>query len=118
MPMEARPTRQLTERELRALSTTELLELIQADIRDLDKAWRQRRRPAQAAAPPSPARGKEKDRLADILTELAELQPPENLAVFHSVTCCGVHMGDFPPMARVRCPFCEAWHRAGDFPAG
>ncbi len=118
MAMEAQPSRHLTERELRTLSTAELLDLIQQDIRDLDRVWRQRKKAAQLAnthAKPSPP-AKEKDRLAEILAELAAHQPPEELATFHRVTCCGAHMGDFPPMARVRCPFCEQWHRAGDFP--
>lgn len=114
--MTARPTRHLTERDLRALSTAELLDVIQQDIRDLDRTWRQRRKEAQAAASGQAVPKPGKDKLAEILAELAELQPPDDLAAFHRVTCCGTQLGDFPPMARVRCPFCEEWHSAGKFP--
>lgn len=114
--MAARPSRHLTERELRALSTSDLLDLIQQDMRDLDRTWRKRRKEAQVAATGHPVPKPGRDKLADILAELAEMQPPDDLATFHHVICCDSHLGDFPPMARVRCPFCEAWHGAGDFP--
>lgn len=82
--MATRPDRHLSERDLRALSTADLLSLIQADISELDEDEARRER--------------------------LERGP------FHVVTCCNKRLGDFPPYALVRCPFCFTWHKASDFP--
>lgn len=100
--MVERPAHSLTERDLRALSTAELLALIQKDIRDLDSVWRERHkdgkiRKTDPAQPPG-------------------LQDREEPVTLHRIICCSAHLGDFLPIARVRCPFCETWHRAADFP--
>lgn len=87
--MEAHTPRFTTERELRALTTEELLALIQADIRELDARIKQRR--AKPAPPPEPE--------------------PEGPPL-HRVSCCGYTMGTFLAGARVRCPFCSTWHTA------
>lgn len=102
--MEARPSRNLTDRDLRALSTDDLLAVIQADIRELDALIMARR-------PPKPP----KKTAREALEAAAPDEAPESLPL-HTVTCCGSHMGDFPAYARIRCPFCGGWHRAGDFP--
>jgi hypothetical protein len=87
-PIDEHADRHLSDRELRALSTADLLSLIQRDITELDTLIGRRRPPAQ--------------------------EPP--LGPFHAVTCCNRYMGDFPPFARVRCPFCGTWLCAGSFP--
>lgn len=114
--MKARPSRHLTDRDLRGLSTGELLDLIEQDLREMDKLVRERRRkppPPPPPAPKPPARG----RKASAGPQLFGSNPddPEQVPL-HSVRCCDNHLGDFMPGARVRCPFCEEWHRAGDFP--
>jgi hypothetical protein len=83
----ARPS---SDRELRALSTKDLLNLIQHDIAELDKIDKVRR-------------------------DLREPDPIIRPAL-HTVSCCGVHMGDFVAIAGVRCPFCGTWYKAGNAP--
>lgn len=126
--MGARPTRVPTDRDLRAMSTDELLSLLAQDARDLDRTWRERHRaaaevpyrpPEQPAAGPKKSRGSRAKRgetppAAPASGELFEPEPEH--ATFHTVTCCGAHMGDFPAIARVRCQFCGTWHKAGNFP--
>jgi len=84
------PTQPLSERELRALSLRDFLNLVEADIRTLDEQRRARqRRQAEAA-----------------------LQPLESLPL-HAVSCCGKVLGSFPSAAHVRCPFCGRWIAPG-----
>lgn len=115
--MQGRSTRYLTERDLRSLSTTDLLDLIQQDLTDLDRVWRERRR--HVPAPPNPFAKPEKPgrvrRGGKAATPAAE-DAGEELVALHRVTCCDNYLGDFVAGARVRCPFCVTWHRAGDFP--
>lgn len=102
-----------TERDLRALSTGDLLNLIRQDIRELDQMISVHKHNAKGEV----KQGKHKSAkaaLAEVFAEEGE-EEPEVLSL-HAVTCCNHHMGDFPAMARVRCPFCNEWHRAGDFP--
>jgi hypothetical protein len=106
-----------TERDLRTLSTEELLALINGDIQTMDSAYRHRHRNAPSYTPPQPktttsGRSRKKKDLTEILAELA---PEPEPSPFHLVTCCDNTLGQFPAPARVRCPFCETWHRAGDF---
>jgi len=120
--MGARPSRYLTDRDLRSLSTADLLALMEQDARDLDRAWREQHRTKPAGPPPAPTeppraksgRGKRLHTAGAPQVELFEPEPEH--AAFHSVACCDVYMGDFPAIARVRCKFCGSWHRAGDFP--
>lgn len=90
----------------------DLLSLIQQDIRELDHVIRLKRKheverkpakpkAARAALPPEP-----------LAEEAEELEP---LPLFR-VICCDHAMGDFPATAKVRCPFCATWHKAGAFP--
>lgn len=110
-------TRLTTDKDLRTLSTEDLLALIDGDIRKMDQDYRTRHRNAPSYTPPptgTTTRGgprKKKD-LSEILAELA---PEPEPSPFHLVTCCDNTLGHFPAPARVRCPFCETWHRAGDF---
>ncbi len=105
--MSAPSGRRLSDRDLRALSTTELLKLIEQDIQELDQLAGLRRRRKQDKKPSRkrPGRG---------TADEPEEAPPG--PALHTVTCCNYHMGDFPAFAQVRCPFCGQWHRAGDFP--
>lgn len=128
--MGARPSRVRTDRDLRSMSTEELLSLLAQDARDLDRAWRERHRavaeapyraPEQPAAPPKKSQGRRVKRDAPAPVQGAQVQgdlfePEPEHATFHAVTCCDAHLGDFPAIARVRCQFCETWHKAGDFP--
>ena len=107
--MEAQSQRHLSDRDLRALSTADLLSLIRADINELDSLIRVRPK-AKEAAKPSRQKAVPDVREAAVAEESPETMP------LHMVVCCGHHMGDFPAFARVRCPFCGAWHRAGGFP--
>lgn len=105
-----RPTgRNVADRDLKFLSTDDLLTLIREDIRELD-ALISARRPAPKNQEKKPARHRTAREATDELDEV-------DAVMLHSVTCCSHHMGDFPPWARVRCPFCSEWHRAGDFPS-
>jgi len=80
------PTQHLTERDLRALSLRDFLNLVENDIRTLDEQRRAReRRQAEASLPPL-----------------------ESLPLC-AVSCCGKRLGSFPRAARVRCPFCGRW---------
>lgn len=101
--MDARAPRHLSERDLRALSTDDLLSLIHSDIQELDRLITARKRTQAQDKKP-------------VKAGAAPHEPEPELIALHSVTCCGHHMGDFLPVARVRCPFCNQWHRAGDFP--
>lgn|GEM_PF-2466571 len=107
--MEARANRHASDRELRGISTDELVALIRSDIAELDQLIRSHRRPDVEQKPSKRKKG------AALVEEPEPEEVPEALA-FHEVSCCNHHMGDFPAMARVRCPFCGQWHRAGDFP--
>jgi len=110
-----RPTsRNVADRDLRNLSTDDLLSLIRSDIKELD-ALIAARRPAPRSQEKRPGRRRSAKEAMDDLVGVEEDEPPEAV-VLHSVSCCNHHMGDFPPWARVRCPFCSEWHRAGDFP--
>jgi len=109
-------SRLTSERDLRTLSTDELLALIDGDIRSMDNAYRHRHRNAPSYVPPPAGttlgRPRKKKELSEILAELA---PEPEPSPFHLITCCDNKLGQFPAAARVRCPFCETWHRAGDF---
>ncbi|HLN64839.1 MAG TPA: hypothetical protein VK464_25215 [Symbiobacteriaceae bacterium] len=98
-----RQDRRVPDRELRHLSTAELITLIQQDIRELDSLIAVRRR------------AKRQRTAKEAVDAACPADEPEELAL-HSVVCCNHHMGDYPAFARVRCPFCNEWHRAGDFP--
>ncbi|MFZ5815721.1 MAG: hypothetical protein ACOY93_10525 [Bacillota bacterium] len=108
--------RNLSEREMRSLDLKDFLSLIQEDIKELDELRRQRRRSDRDEKPAAAGR---KGRRHTAGPE-PELEPVEDEPVIpltlHTVSCCSKRLGAFPAMARVRCPFCERWHRAGDFP--
>lgn len=112
--MERPTSRNVADRDLRHLSTDDLLSLIREDIRELDALISARRPVSRSSQEKKPSRHKTaKEAMNDVMgPEDAE---PEGFTL-HSVTCCNHHMGDFPPWARVRCPFCSEWHRAGDSP--
>lgn len=112
--MGGQPTRNLSDREMRSLALKEFLTLIQEDIRELDEQRRQRRKldRDEKPVPPSGRKGRQKALEA---SEPEEEEPIIPLSL-HVVACCGKRLGSFASMARVRCPFCERWHRAGDFP--
>ena len=101
--------KRVPDRDLRSLSTSDLLALIEQDIRELDTLATLRRR---AAREKKAAKYKTAKEAVDALFPDDD---PEAIAL-HSVVCCNHHMGDYPAFARVRCPFCNEWHRAGDFP--
>ena len=107
--MEKSTGRSVADRDLKLLSTDDLLTLIREDIRELD-ALILARRPAAKSQEKKPGRHRTAKEAMDELDEV-------DAVALHSVTCCNHHMGDFPPWARVRCPFCSEWHRAGDFAA-
>lgn len=124
--MQARPTRHPTDRDLRSLSTADLLALIRADIKELERIRPTRSNQGQTEKPvPKKGRARrpteEEVRLAEeeawrLEQATTGAESEEELPVFHAVLCCEHHMGDFPAIARVRCPFCGEWHRAGAFP--
>jgi hypothetical protein len=95
---------------MRSLDLKEFLALIQEDIKELDERRRQLRQQEKAEKSPAGAR---KGRHPVDAEQEEEPVIPLSL---HVVTCCGKKLGSFPGPARVRCPFCERWHRAGDFP--
>jgi hypothetical protein len=105
--------RNFSERDLRGLSTDDLLSMIRQDIQELDQliSVRRHNRPAE------PKAGKHKAVKAAAEAARADEEEPPEIISLHAVTCCNHHMGDFPAIARVRCPFCSQWHKAGDFPA-
>jgi hypothetical protein len=113
-----RPTirHHLAERELRSLNMDEFLALLREDIRELDALIAAR--PPAPKSPPPEKKGRNRRTAKEAMDEVmgADDEAPE-VVQLHSITCCNHHMGDFPPWARVRCPFCSEWHRAGDFPA-
>lgn len=104
--MEDRQSHPSPDRDLRTLSTEDLLSLIERDITELDQRIGMQREAEQRrrAARPRTVR------------EAMDSLAPEIPLPFHTVTCCNHHMGDFPGAALVRCPFCGTWHRAADFP--
>lgn len=104
--MAERTARHLSDRDLRTLTTDDLLAVIRDDIRELDQLILSRRSVVREAKPARRAKQAAPEAAPD---------EPEALAL-HGVTCCNHYMGDFPPFSRVRCPFCSEWHRAGDFP--
>lgn len=107
------PARNLSERDLRSLDLKEFLTLVQEDIKELDNLRRKRPRPEKEERPASDKRrGRQQ---AEPSEPEPEDEPVMDLSL-HLVSCCGKRLGGFPAMARVRCPFCERWHRAGDFP--
>jgi len=109
-------SRLTTDRDLRTLSTEELLALINGDIRQMDQNYRDRHRGAPSySPPPAPSAVRGSRRKRDLSEILAELAPEPEPSPFHLITCCDNNLGHFPAAARVRCPFCETWHRAGDF---
>jgi hypothetical protein len=110
--VEKAPGRSVPDRDLRTLSTDELIALIRSDIKELDGIIAAERRAARGNDEKKAARHKTVREAMDAAVPEAEEEQVE----MHSVTCCNHHMGDFPPWARVRCPFCNEWHRAGDFP--
>lgn len=112
--MEARTARPSQERDLRALSTADLLSLIQQDIRELDQIIHVRRR-HDVEEKPRPLKGSRRSAQA-IADEAAAAAEEVEAPPLHRVACCNHTMGDFPPWAQVRCPFCSTWHKAGDFP--
>lgn len=103
--------RLVADRDLRHLSTNDLLTLIRQDIRELDTLIATYRRPPREQ---KPSRQHRTAREA-IDSAMPDMDEPEAMPM-HAVTCCNHHMGDFPAIARVRCPFCSAWHKAGDSP--
>ncbi|MDF2627743.1 MAG: hypothetical protein K0R39_1574 [Symbiobacteriaceae bacterium] len=109
-----RPTirHHLAERELRSLNTDEFLALLREDIRELD-ALIAARRPAPKG---QEKKGRQHRSAKEAIDEVMGADDEPEAVKMHSVTCCNHHMGDFPPWARVRCPFCNEWHRVGDFP--
>lgn len=111
-----RPTirHHLNDHELRSLKMDDFLALLREDIRELD-ALIAARRPAPKAQEKKPQKHRTAKEALDEVMGAADEAP--EVVELHSVTCCNHHMGDFPPWARVRCPFCSEWHRAGDFPA-
>ncbi|HWI62057.1 MAG TPA: hypothetical protein VNT75_09485 [Symbiobacteriaceae bacterium] len=112
--MEGPTSRIVADRDLRHLSTDDLLKLIREDCRELDALISTRRALARGHEPkPAPKHRTAKEAVDAVMRGE---EPPEVVSL-HSVTCCNHHMGDFPPWARVRCPFCNEWHRAGDFPS-
>lgn len=102
---------------MRSLDLQDFLDLIQSDIKELDELRRQRRREERGtpATPGKPKSGRKASRAEDEIAAAAEedLLPAFSL---HIVECCGKRLGSFPAPARIRCPFCESWHEAGDFP--
>lgn len=114
--MEQARTRNLNDRELRSLDLQAFLDLIQTDIKELDELRRQRRR-EERGTPASKSKASRKA-AADAEAELAAAEEePIPAFTLHIVECCGKRLGSFPAPARVRCPFCENWHEAGEFPA-
>ncbi len=109
------PSRNLSDREMRSLDLQEFLALVQEDLKELDELRRQRRRLHSTEEKPAEPgrRGRRKSAETEPVPEEDEPIIPLTL---HTVVCCGKKMGSFPSLARVRCPFCERWHRAGDFP--
>lgn len=105
--------RPVPDRDLRHLSTDELLALIRQDCRELDDLIAVYRRSTREKKP-SKHRSAKEAMESVILPEEADDAP--EVVPLHAVTCCDHHMGDFPAWSRVRCPFCNQWHRAGDFP--
>lgn len=68
---------------------------------------------ARAPAPAGPAGASPKPAAKrPVAAEPGAGRPP----IFHVVTCCNRFIGEFPPIARVRCPRCRKWHRARAFP--
>jgi hypothetical protein len=110
--MEERAARHLSDRDLRTLPTDDLLALIRRDIAELDQLILTRKAADREARKPT-RRATIREAMEALPPDEPEGPPPDP---FHAVTCCNHHMGDFPPIARVRCPFCGQWHRAGDFP--
>lgn len=110
--------RSVPDRELRFLSTDDLIALIRADIKELDGLISASRRAARGATEEKKPTGRHKSvrDAMDTVLPAAPAEDAEERVELHGVTCCNHHMGDFPPWARVRCPFCNEWHRAGDFP--
>lgn len=114
--MDARPARQqVPDRDLRALSTADLLSLIADDIKELDSIISVRRR-TQREQKHGGKKQTAREALDAVLGVAEPEEPEPESPPLHAVTCCNHHMGDFAPWARVRCPFCQEWHRAGDFP--
>lgn len=111
--MERPTSRFVADRDLRHLSTEDLIKLIREDIRELDTLIAARR-PAPKSQEKKPGRHRTAKDALDAL--MAEPEEEPEVVALHRVTCCNHHMGDFPPWARVRCPFCSEWHRAGDAP--
>ena len=111
--MGVQPNRNLSDRELRSLDLNEFLALIQEDIKELDHLRRQRRRTDTAEKPAPTRKGR---RRAEATEPELDVDEPVVSLTLHTVSCCGKKMGSFPALARVRCPFCERWHTAGDFP--
>lgn len=106
------PKGKLSDRELRSLDLKEFLALIQEDIKELDELRRQRRK---QNGEEKPATGNRKGRHKAVAMEPEEEDEIIPLSL-HTVSCCGKKLGSFPAFSRVRCPFCERWHTAGDFP--
>jgi len=106
--VEARSSRIVSERDLRAMSNEEFLADLRSCITELDALISAKRRTDREKKPAKHRTAKE---ALDALPE----DDLEEIAL-HAVTCCNHHMGDFAPWARVRCPFCSEWHKAGDFP--
>lgn len=105
--------RAVPDRDLRHLSTADLLNLIREDCRELDQLIAVRRRSTREQKPSKHRSARE---AMDSVAPPAEPEEELEAVRMHAVTCCNHHMGDFPEWARVRCPFCSQWHRAGDFP--
>jgi hypothetical protein len=103
------------EHELRSLKMDDFLALLREDIRELDALIAARRPAAKPQSPDKRTRQHRSAKEANDEAMGAADEAPETVEL-HSVSCCNHHMGDFPPWARVRCPFCSEWHRAGDFP--
>jgi len=102
---------------MRSLDLQEFLALVQEDLKELDELRRQRRKLHPPVEEDRPAEKGRKGRRkgVDPEPEPEEEEPIIPLSL-HVVVCCGKKLGSFPSLARVRCPFCERWHRAGDFP--